>query len=42
MDGWKIVEEPVHHRPRTMGVAKYGFWNRFFRVIRDALAVRWM
>jgi len=42
MDGHTILEEPVNHRPRTMGVAKYGFWNRFFRVIRDALAVRWM
>jgi len=42
MDGYRVREVPVHHRPRTMGRAKYGFWNRFFRVIRDAVAVRWM
>ncbi len=42
MEGYRVKEVPVHHRPRTMGSAKYGFWNRFFRVIRDAVAVRWM
>jgi glycosyltransferase involved in cell wall biosynthesis len=42
MEGWRIAEEVVHHRPRTAGVAKYGFFDRFFKVIRDAFAVRWM
>ncbi len=42
MEGYRVKEVPVHHRPRTMGSAKYGFWNRFFRVLRDAVAVRWM
>jgi len=42
MDGWRVEEVVVHHRPRIAGVAKYGFWDRFFVVLRDALAVRWM
>jgi len=42
MDGFRVTEVPVHHRPRTMGRAKYGFWNRFFRVLRDAVGVRWL
>jgi dolichol-phosphate mannosyltransferase len=42
MEGYRVREVVVNHRPRTAGVAKYGFWNRFFRVLRDAVAVRWM
>ena len=42
MNGFRVLEVPVHHRPRTAGKAKYGFWNRFFKVLRDAVAVRWM
>ncbi len=42
MDGWRIAEARVNHRPRTRGVAKYGFFDRFFKVLRDAVAVRWM
>ncbi len=42
MEGWRIREEVVNHRPRTAGVAKYGFFDRFFKVLRDAFAVRWM
>ncbi|MCD6303991.1 MAG: glycosyltransferase family 2 protein [Planctomycetes bacterium] len=42
MEGYRVEEVPVNHRPRTAGVAKYGFWNRIFKVIRDAIAVRWM
>lgn len=42
MEGYRVREVPVHHRPRVAGVAKYGFWNRVFKVIRDAFAVRWM
>ena len=42
MDGYRVTEVPVNHRPRLAGKAKYGFWNRFFKVIRDALGVRWM
>ncbi len=42
MDGWRVLEVPVNHRPRTAGVAKYGFWDRFFKVLRDARGVRWL
>jgi dolichol-phosphate mannosyltransferase len=42
MDGWRVTEVVVNHRPRTAGVAKYGFFDRFFKVIRDAFGVRWL
>ena len=42
MEGYRVMEVPVHHRPRVAGKAKYGFWNRLFKVLRDAVAVRWM
>lgn len=41
-EGYRVEEVAVNHRPRTAGRAKYGFWNRFFKVMRDAVAVRWM
>jgi len=42
MRGGRVVEVPVRHRPRRFGVTKYGMWNRVFRALADALAVRWM
>jgi len=42
LEGWRVVEVPVNHRPRAAGTAKYGVWNRVFRALRDCLAVRWM
>lgn len=42
MEGYRITEVEVNHRPRTAGVAKYGFLDRIFKVIRDAFAIRWM
>jgi dolichol-phosphate mannosyltransferase len=39
--GLRIVEEPVNHRPRTSGRAKYGIGNRAWRGLRDCFAVRW-
>lgn len=41
-EGYKVIEIPVHHRPRTAGLAKYGVWNRVFKAFRDTFAVRWM
>lgn len=38
----KIVEMPVHHRPRKYGLTKYGIQNRLWVGIIDTLAVRWM
>ena len=42
MRGGRVVEVPVSHRPRRFGTTKYGMWNRVFRSLADALAVRWM
>jgi dolichol-phosphate mannosyltransferase len=39
--GFTVVELPVHHRPRTRGVSKYGVGNRLWRGLRDCLAMRW-
>jgi glycosyltransferase involved in cell wall biosynthesis len=42
MGGERVTEVPVHHRPRRFGKTKYGMWNRAWRALVDALAVRWM
>lgn len=42
MQGARIIELPVHHRPRLHGRSKYGVGNRLFVGIADVLAVRWM
>jgi glycosyltransferase involved in cell wall biosynthesis len=42
MEGYRVVEVPVNHRPRAAGKAKYGVLNRVFKALRDAFAVRWM
>jgi len=42
MEGARVTEVPVNHRPRTAGRTKYGLWNRLFRSLRDLFAVRWM
>ena len=40
--GYQIVEIPVHHRPRTAGVSKYGFGNRALKATCDMFAVKWL
>jgi dolichol-phosphate mannosyltransferase len=42
LHGGSVREIPVRHRPRRHGTTKYGMWNRVFRSLADALAVRWM
>ena len=42
MQGGTVTEIPVGHRPRKHGVTKYGMWNRAWRSLMDAFAVRWM
>lgn len=42
MAGYRVVEVPVHHRPRRFGRSKYGIRNRARRAFEDLLAVRWM
>jgi glycosyltransferase involved in cell wall biosynthesis len=40
--GYKVVEIPVNHRPRTRGYTKYGIGNRLWRGILDCFAMRWL
>ena len=42
MQGYKVIETPVNHRPRKFGVSKYGAMNRAMRGLVDCFAVRWM
>jgi dolichol-phosphate mannosyltransferase len=42
MQGYRVRETPVHHRPRRFGRSKYGVWNRAFNAFADLLVVRWM
>jgi len=42
MNGGTVTEIAVGHRPRQHGVTKYGMWNRVWRSLQDAFAVRWM
>ncbi len=42
MEGARVIEVPVSHRPRSAGESKYGTWDRAFSGLRDLLAVRWM
>jgi dolichol-phosphate mannosyltransferase len=40
--GSLVVSVPVHHRPRTRGVSKYGLRNRLFVGITDLFGVMWL
>ena len=42
MEGFRIVEVPVPHRPRASGASHYGVWNRLWKGLRDVRTVRWM
>jgi glycosyltransferase involved in cell wall biosynthesis len=42
LEGFRVVQLPVHHRPRRAGRSKYGIGNRLFAAAADLLAVRWM
>jgi len=42
LEGARLAELPVSHRPRRAGISKYGIGNRLFVGIADLLAVRWM
>jgi len=42
LEGARVVEIPVQHRPRRHGRSKYGIGNRLFVGIVDVFAVRWM
>ena len=40
--GYRLVEIPVHHRPRRFGQSKYGLGNRALRATIDMFGVRWL
>ena len=42
MEGARVKEVPVRHRPRLRGVSKYGIHNRLWRGIADIFGVRWL
>ena len=42
MEGARVMEVPVGHRPRLRGQSKYGIGNRLWSGLRDVFAVRWM
>jgi glycosyltransferase involved in cell wall biosynthesis len=42
MQGYRVVEIDVNHRPRHAGVSKYGINNRLWRGVLDCLAIRWL
>ena len=42
MEGFRVREMPVGHRPRAHGRSKYGISNRLVPSFMDLLAVRWM
>jgi glycosyltransferase involved in cell wall biosynthesis len=41
LQGARVVEVPVAHRPRRHGRSKYGVGNRLFAGLVDVLGVRW-
>lgn len=42
LDGARIKEVPVRHRPRRFGQPKYNIRNRIWHALVDLFAVRWM
>ncbi|HXF29722.1 MAG TPA: glycosyltransferase family 2 protein [Chlamydiales bacterium] len=42
IEGFKVIEVVVDHRPRLKGVSKYGIFNRGLSLLTDLWAVLWM
>ncbi len=42
LEGFRVAQAPVNHRPRLHGEAKYRIANRLFKALADLYAVRWM
>jgi glycosyltransferase involved in cell wall biosynthesis len=42
LEGFRVAEVPVSHRPRRTGRSKYGMWGRLWVGLADLWAVRWM
>ena len=41
-EGCRLIEVPVHHRPRPHGQSHYNFWNRSLQVVLDLFGVAWL
>ena len=42
IEGYRVAQMDVHHRPRITGRSKYGVGNRLWVGVADLLAVAWM
>ncbi|MBB6729949.1 glycosyltransferase family 2 protein [Cohnella zeiphila] len=42
MNGFRVIEVPVRHRPREYGSSKYGMFNRLFVSLMDAFVIGWL
>ena len=42
LDGYRVTQVPVSHRPRMRGKGKYNLRNRIVRTFDDLMAVRWL
>jgi glycosyltransferase involved in cell wall biosynthesis len=42
LNGAKVIETPVNHRPRRFGVTKYGLGNRLWVGLMDTFGVKWL
>lgn len=42
LNGFKVIEVSIKHFDREYGKSKYGTWDRAFKGLKDAFAVRWM
>lgn len=42
LQGWRLAETPVNHRPRLRGESKYGMHNRLWVGLADLLGVFWL
>ncbi len=42
MEGARVTEVPVNHRPRLHGKPKYNIRNRIWRALMDLFGVRWL
>jgi len=42
MEGFRVTQVKVSHRPRLHGSSKYNIRNRLFSSFHDLLAIRWM
>jgi dolichol-phosphate mannosyltransferase len=41
-EGCRLVQVPVHHRPRSYGRSHYTLWNRSLQVLIDLVGVAWL